>query len=305
MRDARGGTPEEAGGPAIAAPSFRLEGSRILVVGSGGIGGTVAHEFGRLGATSITLADFDSYAASNMNRQIACYADTLGRRKAETLATGLRRLEPPPSVSVIAEKRKADGFAREIAEADFVVAAADDYAFSLALLDQALEAGKPAGAALPIGMWAAVGLFLPGGPLPASLFGFRRQDDEEGYACEIGLRRPALARAIARRSRGALVPELSAFMRGRGSGDRGEGSEARPPQLCPVVWSAASLLVMEAAKLLLAMGRPIAAPRWIELTPRGIRVRTSLAALAARQRSTRPHGGARPHRGDARRAEKG
>jgi len=260
-------------------------------VGSGGIGGTVALEFGRLGAVSITLADFDSYDASNMNRQIACYADTLGRRKAEALADELRRLDPAPSVSVIAEKRRADGFSREIAEADFVVAAADDYAFSLALLDRALEAGKPAAAALPLGMWAAVGLFLPGGPSPSTLFGLGQRNDAEGYALEIARRRPA--RAIARRSRGALVPELSAFMRGRGSGDRGEGLEARPPQLCPVVWSAASLLVTEAAKLLLGMGRPIAAPRWIELSPGGIRVRTSLAAITARCGSPFRHGAAR------------
>ena len=273
----------DAEGTPARAPAFSLAGSRILVVGSGGIGGTIAHEFGRLGAASITLADFDTYDKSNMNRQIACYADTLGRPKAEALAAGLRRLDPAPSVSVIAEKRRADGFSREIAEADFVVAAADDYAFSLALLDRALDAGKPAGAALPIGMWAAVGLFLPGGSPPARLFGFRRQDDEEGYACEIARRRPPLAKAIARRSRGALVPELEPFMRGRGSGDRGEGIEARPPQLCPVVWSAASILVMEATKLLLGMGRPIAVPRWIELTPRGIRIRTSLASLAARK----------------------
>lgn len=288
MIDASRPARQEAGVPDSAAPAFRLEGLRILVVGSGGIGGTVAHEFGRLGAASITLADFDGYDASNMNRQIACYADTLGRPKAETVAAGLRRLDPAPSVSVIAERRRADGFPREIAEADFVVAAADDYAFSLALLDRALEAGKPAGAALPIGMWAAVGLFLPEGPRPAGLFGLKRQDDEEGYAFEIARRRPALARAIMRRSRGALVPELAAFMRGRGYGDRGETKEARPPQLCPVVWSAASLLVMEAAKLLLGMGRPVAAPRWIELTPRGIRVRTSLAGLFPRRRPAAP-----------------
>jgi len=272
------------------SPAFGLEGMRILVVGAGGIGGTIAHEFCRLGADSITLADFDLYERSNMNRQIACYADTLGRPKAEALAAELGRMDPAPSISVIAERRRADGFSREIAEADFVAVAADDYAFSLALLDRALDAGKPAGAALPIGLWAATGLFLPGGPRPARLFGFRPQADEEGYAREIARRRPALARAIMGRSRGAVVPELAAFMGGRGSGDRGEGPEARPPQLCPVVWSAASLLVMEAAKHLMRLGRPVCAPRWIELAPDGIRVRTSLSAIA-------PRGGPSPRPG--------
>lgn len=293
MRESSPSSPQGTDGRPLGVPTFRLAGSRILIVGTGGIGGTVAHEFGRLGAASITLADFDSYDASNMNRQIACYDDTMGRLKADVLAGELGRMVPAPSISVIAERRRADGFSREIAEADFVVAAADDYAFSLALLDRALAAGKPAGAALPIGMWAAVGLFLPGGPPPAALVGFRRRTDEEGYARDIARRRPALAKAIMRASRGAMVPGLSTFMGGHGSGDRGEGSEARPPQLCPVVWSSASLLVMEATKLLLGMGRAVVAPRWIELMPRGMRVRTSLPAVALHRRAALRHGAAR------------
>jgi hypothetical protein len=247
----------------------RLDAARILVVGSGGIGGTIAHEFARSGVASIALADFDLYAEGNLNRQIACYADTIGRAKTEVLAEELRRIGTVGRIDAIVDRRRADGFAREIAEADFVVAAADDYAFSLALMDRALAAGKCAGAALPIGAWAAAAVFVPGGPSPASLFGFGRREDEEGYAKEIARRRPALARYVAGKSGTPFTEELRAFAENRG----------RPPQLCPVVWSAASILVLEAAKFLAGFGVPIVAPRWFEITARGLGVRISLSGF--------------------------
>jgi molybdopterin/thiamine biosynthesis adenylyltransferase len=247
----------------------RLDAAKILIVGSGGIGGTIAHEFARSGVASITLVDFDVYAEGNLNRQISCYADTIGRFKAEVLAEELRRIGTVGRVDAIVDRRRADGFAREIAEADFVVAAADDYAFSLALMDRTLASGKCAGAALPIGTWAAVAMFMPGGPIPASLLGFGRSEGEEGYAKEIARRRPALARYIARKSGSPFTEELRAFEKNLG----------RPPQLCPVVWSAASILVLEAVKLLAGFGVPTVAPRWFELTARGMGVRTSLSGF--------------------------
>jgi hypothetical protein len=259
-----------AAGALEASQRSRLDEARVLIVGTGGIGGVIAHEFARLGLGALTLVDFDAYDESNLNRQIACYPDTIGKPKAEILARELGRLGTCGKIEAIVEKRSADGFTREIADSDFVVAAADDYAFSLALMDRALALGKPAGAALPIGLWAAGCVFLPGGPPPSRLLGLRVRDDERSYAEEIERNRSALARRILRRSGGAETESLRAFAEGRG----------RPPQLCPVVWSAGSLLVLEAVKCLARAGKPIAAPRYFEISSRGLRVRRSMQALA-------------------------
>jgi molybdopterin/thiamine biosynthesis adenylyltransferase len=254
----------------------RLGASRALIVGTGGIGGTMAHELARSGLASLTLVDFDVYTEGNLDRQIGCYAGSIGRPKAEVLAEDLRRIGAvgeEGGIRCITERRRASGFEREFAEADLVVAAADDYAFSLALMDRALDAGLPTCAALPVGAWAAVALFLPGGPRPASLFGLPRRSREEGYAEEIARKRRAIARFVERRSGAPFTEALRLFAEGRGS----------PPQLCPMVWSAASILALEAVKLLAGFGAVVVAPRWYELSARGLGVRTSFPGLLSKR----------------------
>lgn len=253
-------------GPLDAEARARLDSASVLVVGSGGIGGVVAHVLARSGIGSLVLVDFDRYSEGNLNRQIACYPETLGRPKAEVLAEELGRMGTCGEVVGLVERRRAGEFGAEIAAADLVLAAADDYAFSLALMDRALAAGKPAGAALPIGLWAAAALFLPGGPAPARLFGMPARADEGGYREEIEARRAGLARRFLSRSGGPGTEALAAFAAGKKA----------PPQLCPVVWSAASLLCLEAVKLLSGVGRPVAAPRYLEIGSRGPQVRRSL-----------------------------
>jgi hypothetical protein len=270
-----------AAGALTPAARERLDAARVLVVGTGGIGGTVACELARAGVGSLLLVDFDRYEAGNLNRQIACNRDSIGQPKAEVLAAAISRMGTVDRVEAIMERRRADGFVDEIAASDLVIAAADDYAFSLALMDRALGAGKPAGAALPVGFWAATCLLLLGGPAPASLFGLRTMADEEGYAAEIMRRRAPLAAWMRRRSGAPWTEALADF-----AADRG-----RPPQLCPVVWTAASLLVLEAVKLLSGAARPVVAPRWLEVSARGAATRTSLAGLlGARAKAAASHG---------------
>jgi tRNA A37 threonylcarbamoyladenosine dehydratase len=58
----------------------RIRQASILILGCGGIGGLVAIILARSGVSQ--FVDFDSYEPTNMNRQIACFVDTIGRNKA-------------------------------------------------------------------------------------------------------------------------------------------------------------------------------------------------------------------------------
>jgi molybdopterin/thiamine biosynthesis adenylyltransferase len=242
----------------------RLATARVLVVGCGGIGGVVAHELARSGVGSLVLVDHDAYDPTNGNRQICCYADSMGLPKAEVLADALRGMSGGPEVRALVVRGTTASLGREVDEADFVVAAADDYAFSLALLDAALDSGRPCAFALPIGSWAGVAVFAPGGPAPARLFG-KRREDEAGYRGAIAAGLTRFARAARRRGRGPATPGYDRYLDGA----------LPPPQLCPVVWTAASILALEALKLLAGLGRPILAPRWQEVTLAGARTRRS------------------------------
>jgi molybdopterin/thiamine biosynthesis adenylyltransferase len=245
----------------------RLGAATVLVVGCGGIGGALAHELARSGLASLVLVDFDRYEATNANRQLDCYTPNLGLAKVEVLARSLGSIPGGPAVTALAERGNLPGLAVSIARADFVVAAADDYALSLALLDAALDAGKPCGFALPLGLWAGVAVFVPGGPRPSRLFGLAPAD-EAGYRACVRKRLPRFARWVRQRSGGAATPEYEAFTEGR----------LPPPQLCPTVWTAASLLALETLKIVGGIGRPILAPRWQEVGGAGTRTRFSLAS---------------------------
>jgi tRNA A37 threonylcarbamoyladenosine dehydratase len=51
-----------------------LRKARILIVGCGGIGGTVAIILARAGIENFILVEFDTYDTSNINRQSSCFA---------------------------------------------------------------------------------------------------------------------------------------------------------------------------------------------------------------------------------------
>lgn len=75
-----------------------LEDKHVFVAGCGGLGGSVIELLVRSGIGHLSLADMDRFEDTNMNRQILCTVDTLGKSKAETAR--LRALQINPSIDV-------------------------------------------------------------------------------------------------------------------------------------------------------------------------------------------------------------
>jgi hypothetical protein len=71
----------------------------VAVAGCGGVGGAAAHFLARLGVGEFRLADPETFERSNVNRQFAAYADTVGVNKAEAVADELRRINPALTVT--------------------------------------------------------------------------------------------------------------------------------------------------------------------------------------------------------------
>lgn len=83
----------------------RLLGSRVLLVGAGGIGGTAAELLARMGVGTILIADPDIYDETNLNRQNFACSSALGRSKVDVTAE--RLLEINCDVDVIRHKIEA------------------------------------------------------------------------------------------------------------------------------------------------------------------------------------------------------
>ena len=88
------------------ANQYQLLNSKVVIIGAGGLGGTVFEILARYGIGAITIIDFDSFDKTNLNRQILSCKKTLGRNKA--LAASDRGKEINPEISVNAINKRID-----------------------------------------------------------------------------------------------------------------------------------------------------------------------------------------------------
>ena len=128
--------------PALSAGDMeRLADSRVLVAGCGGLGGNVIENLARIGIGSLTVADGDTFAESNLNRQILCTSDDIGKNKAAAAAERIRRIDPAISVTTFCEALNKENAPALMADADLVIDCLDSVEARLMLEDAASEAG--------------------------------------------------------------------------------------------------------------------------------------------------------------------
>jgi tRNA threonylcarbamoyladenosine dehydratase len=104
----------------------RLQGSSVLVVGLGGVGGYAAEMICRAGVGTMTIADGDVVNPTNRNRQLLALRSTQGRSKAELMRERLLDINPALKLTVINEFLRDERMI-EVVEAgyDYVVDAID------------------------------------------------------------------------------------------------------------------------------------------------------------------------------------
>jgi molybdopterin/thiamine biosynthesis adenylyltransferase len=249
-------------GVLTASQQQRLKDARVLVVGTGGIGGTAALALARAGVGHFTLVDFDAFELSNLNRQMVCHEGTLGQNKAAATAAAIFGINPQATVEVLQEVVPLTEMNGLVGGHDLVFPAADDFAYSIMIFRACMRSGIPAVLAVPSGLWAMVSVLAPQGPTLERLLGLPEGLDYDGL-------RPLFHDPFYR---------LASFFYVLAAGWRREYQRefvdqgAPLAQLAPVVWSAGSLAALEGVKVLTGVGRVVAAPRYLWLSGRGVRV---------------------------------
>lgn len=130
----------------------KLNNSKVLIFGVGGVGGYVAEALARTGVGSITIVDKDTVSESNINRQIIALYSTVGRDKVDVLKE--RMLDINPNLQVDARKcfflpENAHEF--DFSQYDYIVDAVDTVTAKLQIIVQAKEAGVPVISAMGAG----------------------------------------------------------------------------------------------------------------------------------------------------------
>jgi adenylyltransferase/sulfurtransferase len=122
---------------------LRLLGARVLVIGLGGLGSPAAMYLAAAGVGTLVLVDDDVVDLSNLQRQIIHHTAAIGLSKVESAAATIARLNPDVRVICIAERLVGDRLAAEIAAADLVLDATDNFGSRYAMNEACWRAGKP------------------------------------------------------------------------------------------------------------------------------------------------------------------
>lgn len=72
----------------------KLRNSSAIVCGCGAVGGYALEGLVRAGVGKIRVVDGDEFSPSNLNRQILCTMDTIGRKKAEVACERAKSINP-------------------------------------------------------------------------------------------------------------------------------------------------------------------------------------------------------------------
>ncbi len=121
----------------------KLKGSRVLLIGAGGLGSPTSLYLAAAGVGTIGLVDFDVVDASNLQRQIVHGTSTIGHRKVDSARDRLHDLNPHVHVETYDTAFKAAN-AEEIArDYDVIVDGTDNFGTRYLTNDLCVLLGKP------------------------------------------------------------------------------------------------------------------------------------------------------------------
>lgn len=137
----------------------KLLASRVLVIGLGGLGSPLALYLAAAGVGHLVLADDDTVDLSNLQRQIMHRTADIDRAKTDSARTAIAALNPEITVTTFAYRLAGDELAREVAEADVVVDASDNFATRFTLNAACVQACTPLVSGAAIRMEGQVAVF--------------------------------------------------------------------------------------------------------------------------------------------------
>lgn len=105
----------------------KLEKSRILVAGAGGLGSPALLYLASAGVGTIGIADFDTVGISNLNRQVLHNTPDLGKKKVDSAEETLKSLNPGVTVIKHPVRLNIDNVEEMIGMYDIIIDATDNF----------------------------------------------------------------------------------------------------------------------------------------------------------------------------------
>ena len=117
-----------------------LSQKHIVVFGLGGVGGYCAEALARAGTGELTLVDFDTVSATNINRQLVALHSTVGQKKTYLFEQRLKDINPDIKLNVIDDFYTGN---IDFSSVDYVADAIDTMRSKVELLETCVKSKIP------------------------------------------------------------------------------------------------------------------------------------------------------------------
>lgn len=192
---------------------LRLRRARVAVIGAGGLGGTVIELLARLGIGALVVIDGDTFTEDNLNRQLLCTEEWIGKSKAEAARQRVSQVNSAVEVEAHHLAIKPDNVDSLIKGCCLVVDALDSIPVRLMLQEAASRRAMPFVHGAVAGFVGEIMTVCPGDKGLAAFYG--AQAPRSGIEVELGTPTPTPAVTAA-----LQVMEVVKLITGRGEAVR-------------------------------------------------------------------------------------
>lgn len=162
----------------------KIFGTRIAIIGLGGLGGYLAEMAARLGFGGITVCDGDTFDETNLNRQLLSSEGNLGSLKSEAAKAWIESINPAAQVKMHCRPFDEENAEEILAECDIVLDALDSVRSRLILENECEKRSIPIVHGAISGWMAQAAVAQPGHSLLHKIYAGSKDDGEQENAAQ-------------------------------------------------------------------------------------------------------------------------
>lgn len=171
----------------------QLKATRVLIVGCGGLGSSLALYLAAAGVGELVLADGDRVELSNLQRQILHGDADIGRAKADSAQEALERLTPDCEAIALSRHLEGEELEDAVARSDLVADGSDNYPTRYALNRACIAQGKALVSAAAVRGEGQLSTFYPAGGGPCYRCLYPQEGADSALSCsESGVMGPVV-----------------------------------------------------------------------------------------------------------------
>lgn len=171
--------------------SKKLSESKVLIVGTGGLGSPVAYALAKIGIGTIGLVDYDEVEISNLNRQILHSTSSIGMSKVESGKLFIKKLNPYVNTVTYNNGLNTSNAMDVINDYDVIIDCVDNFQTRYLLNDSCYFADKPIVDAAAVKFCGLIMTIMPRlGPCYRCLFPVLIEQNETMNCSESGVLGP-------------------------------------------------------------------------------------------------------------------